>query len=175
MTDQIFFDTDCLSAFLWVGNENLIVQLYKSRIALPQQVYDEIRKVPPLKRRTDNLLASKDIILTPIVVGTPESDLYIKLTNNPDAGYKKIGRGEASAISLTKYNDGILGSNNMRDILPYIKLYKLKYITSGDILVEALNGRLITEGQGNVIWRDMLDKQRKLPAATFSDYLAGRP
>jgi hypothetical protein len=92
MTEQIFFDTDCLSAFLWAGNENLIVQLYRSRIVLSQQVYDEIRKVPPLKRRTDNLLTSRDVILTSIVVGTPESDLYMKLTTNPDAGYRIIGR-----------------------------------------------------------------------------------
>jgi predicted nucleic acid-binding protein len=174
MTESIFFDTDCLSAFLWVGHENLIVQLYKSRIVLPQQVYDEIRKVPPLKRRVDSLRTSKDVVLSPLIMGTPESDLYIKLTTRPDPGYRLIGKGEASAISLAKYRGGILGSNNLRDIRPYIELYKLKHRTTGDIFLEALNAGLITEIQGNVIWKDMLAKQRKLPAATFSDYLAGK-
>lgn len=174
MTEAIFFDTDCLSAFLWVGHENLIVQLYKGRIALPQQVYDEIRKVPPLKRRVDSLQASKEVVLCPLVIGTPESDLYIQLTTRPDPGYKMIGKGEASAISLAKYRDGILGSNNLRDIRPYIELYKLKHRTTGDIFLEALNGGLITEVQGNVIWKNMFNRQRKLPAATFSDYLAGK-
>jgi predicted nucleic acid-binding protein len=174
MTDQIFFDTDCLSAFLWVKNENLIVQLYKSRLGLPQQVYDELKKVPPLKTRIDSLIASGDVVGYPLVLGTPEGDLYLKLITKPDSGYKLIGKGEAAAISLAKYNNGILGSNNMRDIRPYIELYKLKHITTGEILVEALNKGLITEGQGNVIWANMINRQRILPTVTFSGYLARR-
>jgi len=98
----------------------------------------------------------------------------MKLTTNPEVGYKIIGKGEASAISLAKYNDGILGSNNMRDIRTYIELYKLKHITTGDILVEALHRGVISEGQGNVIWANMINRQRKLPTETFSDYLASQ-
>lgn len=171
MTETIFFDTDCLSAFLWVRNENLIVQLYPGRVMLPQQVYDEIKKVPPLKQRVDNMISNGTISLSSIVAGTPESNLYIKLTTTPDLGFKIIGRGEASAIVLTKFNNGILGSNNLADILPYVNLFKLKYITTANILVDALNNGLITETQGNAIWHGMLSKQRKLPSATFSDYL----
>jgi hypothetical protein len=33
---------------------------------------------------------------------------------------------------------------------------------------------LITEGQGNVIWKNRKDRQRRLPTATFSDFLAGK-
>ena len=131
-------------------------------------------KVPPLKRKTDSLIARKDIIVNRIIFGTPEAELYMKLTTNPEVGYKIIGKGEASAISLAKYNDGILGSNNMRDIRTYIELYKLKHITTGDILVEALHRGVISEGQGNVIWANMINRQRKLPTETFSDYLASQ-
>lgn len=174
MTDSIFFDTDCLSAFLWVGNENLIVQLYKTRIVLPQQVYDEIKRVPHLKSRIDALLASGDIVLCQIVYGTPEANLYLKLTSHPDSGYKVIGKGEASAIALAKLYNGILGSNNYRDIWPYIQLYGLKHITTGDILIEAMNKGLITECQGNIIWKNMLNRRRMLPTATFTEYLANK-
>jgi predicted nucleic acid-binding protein len=174
MTDQIFFDTDCLSAFLWVGKENILVQLYKNRIAVPQQVYDEIVKVPHLKRKTDVLITSKDIMTSRIILGTPEADLYIKLTTNPGIDNKIIGKGEASAISLAKYYDGILASNNMRDISPYIELYKLRHITTGNIMVEALNKGLILEGEGNVIWADMIHRQRKLPTLSFSDFLTSK-
>jgi predicted nucleic acid-binding protein len=172
MTDeQIFFDTDCLSAFLWVGCESIFIRLYKNRIMLPHQVYDEIRKVPNLKSKTDSLIRNGDVNLSSIPVGSPEAALYMKLTTAPDPGYRIIGRGEASAISLAKLANGIVGSNNMRDIYPYIKLLGLKYTTSSEILVEALSQNMITEVQGNVIWRDMIAKQRILPALTFSDYL----
>lgn len=172
MTDRIFFDTDCLSAFLWVGSENILIQLFKGKVVIPQQVYDEIKRVPNLCKKTDTLIQNSDVLIGGLVAGTPEAELYIKLTTKPDAGYKIIGKGEASAISLAKFNDGILGSNNLKDILPYVKLFSLKHITTGDILVEALSKGLITERQGNTMWEDMI--KRKLPASTFSDFLGGK-
>jgi predicted nucleic acid-binding protein len=171
MTDPIFFDTDCLSAFLWVGSENLIVQLYKSRIMLPQQVYEEVKRVPHLLKKIDALVATKNIILSQLVTGTPEANLYVKLSS-VTPGYKFIGKGEASAIALAKYNNGILGSNNLKDIQYYIDLYELKHVTTGDILVEALSKGLITESHGNSIWVSMINKKRKLPTVSFSDFLA---
>ncbi len=174
MTEPLFLDTDCLSTFLWVGRENLVLQLYAERIGIPQQVYAELRKVPVLISKVDALLKAKRVMLYQITAGTQEANLYFKLTNRPDQGFKIIGSGEAAAIVLSKEYNGILGSNNMRDILPYIQLYSLKHRTSADIMAEALEHHLITEGQGNVIWRDMLQRNRKLPADTFSDFLARR-
>jgi predicted nucleic acid-binding protein len=171
MTEPLFLDTDCLSTFLVVGYENLILQLYSGRIGIPEQVYGELRKVSFMKNKVDTLLKANKITLYQIIHGTDTGTIYLKMTTNPDKGFKIIGSGEAAAIALAKQNDGILGSNNMRDILPYIQLFKLKHRTSATIMVEALEQHLISEGQGNVIWRDMLLRNRKLPAGTFSDFL----
>ena len=46
MTEKYFFDTDCLSAFLWVREESVLAKLYSGRIILPAQVYNELKKVP---------------------------------------------------------------------------------------------------------------------------------
>ncbi len=174
MIEPLFLDTDCLSTFLIVQRENLILQLYAGRIGIPQQVYDELKKVPFMKNRVDALLGANRVVLYQIVAGTDSGNLYLKLTEHPDRGYKMIGSGEAAAIVLTKEHDGILGSNNMRDILPYIKFFNLQHRTSADIMIEALEYHLISEGQGNVIWRDMLQRNRKLPTDTFSQYLKSR-
>lgn len=174
MTEPLFLDTDCLSSFLIVQRENLILQLYAGRIGIPQQVYRELRKVQFMKDRVDALMKANRVALYQITAGADSGDLYTKLTTNPDKGYKLIGSGEAAAIVLTKQYNGILGSNNLRDILPYIQLFDLKHRTSADIMVEALEQRLINEGQGNAIWRDMLQRNRKLPAETFTQFLASR-
>lgn len=174
MTEPLFLDTDCFSAFLWVAHENLILRLCAGRIGFPQQVYRELSKVQFLKARVDALLKANQVLLYQISAGTDSGDLYLKLTNHPDKGFKVIGSGEAAAIVLAKQYHGILGSNNMRDILPYVKLFDLQYLTSADILAEALDRRLVSEGQGNVIWQDMLQRKRKLPASTFSQFLANR-
>jgi hypothetical protein len=174
MTEPLFLDTDCLSTFLIVLRENLILQLYARRVGIPQQVYVELGKVLSMKTRLDALLKANQVNLYQIAADTLSGDLYLKLIEHPDQGHKIIGRGEASAIVLTKEYNGILGSNNMQDILPYIQLYHLQYRTSAIIMVEALAQRLISEGQGNVIWRDMLQRNRKLPADTFTKFLASR-
>lgn len=173
MTDKYFFDTDCLSAFLWVKNENLLIKLYGGKIILPEQVYSELShpRIPHLKRITDKLKSNGDILVEDIDMDTEEYKIYKKLTTSPDKGFKIIGKGEAAAIALAKIKDGILASNNMRDIMQYVEEYKLEHITTGDILVEALKKQYITEDEGNAIWANMIDKNRKLPNSTFSEFL----
>lgn len=172
MTEPLFLDTDCFSTFLVVQRENLILQLYAGRIGIPGQVYAELRKVPFMKTRMDGLLQEKQVMLYQITAGTDSGNLYLKLIAHPDQGYKPIGSGEAAAIVLAREYSGILGSNNLRDVLPYIRLFDLMYRTSSDILIEALGNRLINEGQGNAIWRDMKQRGRMLPDGTFSEFLA---
>lgn len=174
MTEQLFLDTDCLSTFLVVGQENLVLRLYAGRIGIPQQVYEELKKVYFIKSKVDALRQAGKVALYQITAGTIEGDLYFKLTNNPDKGFRVIGSGEAAAITLAKQYNGILGSNNMRDIQPYIRLYQLQYRTSADIMAEALEQHMINEGQGNAIWKQMLQRNRKLPTDTFTDFLARR-
>lgn len=174
MTEPLFLDTDCLSTFLCVGQEHLVLQLYAGRIGIPQQVYFELRRVQSMKNRVDALLNTKRVMLYQITAGSDSGNLYLKLTAHPDQGYKIIGSGEAAAIVLTKENNGILGSNNMHDILPYIRAFNLQHRTSADIMSEAMGHHLISEGQGNVIWRDMLQRNRKLPTDTFTEFLRSR-
>ena len=55
MTNDMFFDTDCLSSFLWIDDTNIIEALYGGNIVLPDQVYLELSnpRVPHLKMRAD--------------------------------------------------------------------------------------------------------------------------
>jgi len=70
MIEPLFLDTDCLSTFLVVQRENLILQLYAGRIGIPQQVYNELRKVQFMKDRVDALLKAKRAMLYQITAGT---------------------------------------------------------------------------------------------------------
>ena len=172
MTDLIYFDTDCLSSFLWVGREFLLIRLYKDRIFLSQQVYREIVRIPSLKIKVNQLIQSKEFTLSDFQVGSPEHILYTELTENPIKGRKIIGNGEASVICLAKCRDGIVGSNNFKDIWEYLDFYHLRHIATADILYEALENGLISLRESNTIWRDMRNKNTWLPEETFSDYLA---
>ena len=173
MTDVLFFDTDCLSAFLWVNNQSLLSQMYPGRIVIPSAVYAELSnpRVSHLKERIDTMIADHTAQVKTIDVGTVEYELFRKLTSNPDPGHLIIGNGEAAAIALAKEQNGILASNNLRDITVYVEEYNLQHMTTGDILKEALERNLITEDIGNQLWQDMIKKRRRLGYDTFSDYL----
>lgn len=173
MTKELFFDTDCLSSFLWIGDTSIIEALYGGRIILPEPVYEELghRAIQRfgIKERADKLISSGAASVQSIEAGTEEYQIYRDLTD-PKPGKKTIGKGEAGGIALAKTYNGVLVSNNTRDIMPYVEEYGLKRLDTGQILMEALAEGIITEEDGNDIWRKMLARKRWLPAKTFSDY-----
>ena len=172
MTNDLFFDTDCLSAFLWINDTNLLEQLYGGKIIIPGPVYQELSNpsIPHIKKRADNLLNNNIASIQQIEVGKNEYRLYTELIKGTNME-KAIGKGEAAGIALAKTYNGILASNNWRDIAVYIKKYNLRHIDTGKILTEGFIKGLLTETQGNVIWAQMLAKNRILPEKSFSDYL----
>ena len=172
MTEEYFFDTDCISAFLWVREESILARLYAGRIILPTQVYNELQRVPHLLARVDTLKTNGALSVESMEVGSAEYYDYLHMTTSPEAGMRIIGRGEAAGIAMAKHRGGTLASNNLRDIRCYVEKYEISHITTGEILMEALNGGIITEAEGNTIWTEMIRKRRMLPTGTFSQYLA---
>ena len=173
MIEPLFFDTDCLSAFLWINNQSLLAQLYPGRVIIPAQVYAElsIPSVPHLKQIIDVMIGNGDAKVESIQADTKEYSLYRKLVSKPDPGHVIIGNGEAAAIALAKEHGGILASNNLRDVATYVVEFGLQHMTTGDILKEALERGLITESIGNQLWQNMLQKRRRLGYHSFSEYL----
>ena len=144
MTEPLFFDTDCISAFLLVNNESILSKLFPGRIVIPKEVYDElshpsVNRVKGLKAQVDLMLQAGNATIESIMVGTDTYELYRKLTSHPDPGHKIIGRGEAASISLAKEKQGILASNNLRDISAYVTEYGLSHLTTGDIMKMAFD------------------------------------
>lgn len=176
MTEPLFFDTDCISAFLWVDEESILSKLFPGRIIIPKEVYDElshpgVNRIKGLKEKVDSMIAGGQARIEMIMVGSETFKLYSKLVNNPDPGHKIIGKGEAASISLAKENDGILASNNLKDISDYVQEFNLRHLTTGDIMKIAYDRGFITEAQGNEIWASMISKRRRLGYLSFSEYL----
>lgn len=173
MTDKLFFDTDCISAFLWVKEENILFKLYPGKIVLPKPVFSELSNpsIPHIKRKINEICLSGDVSTKEILVNTEEYKLYCELAISPPKGEKVIGKGEAAAIALAKTYNGIIASNNLKDISKYVEKYNLEHKTTADLLVEALNKGFIDEAAGNQIWTNMIVKRRMLPTATLTEYL----
>jgi len=81
MTDNLFFDTDCLSSFLLIKDTNILHELYGGKIVLPEPVYLELSNpsIPHIKQRADILISNKDVSVKTIDTGTEEYKLYAEL------------------------------------------------------------------------------------------------
>ena len=73
------------------------------------------------------------------------------MTSASETGFRLIGSGEAAGIAMVKHRGGTLASNNLRDIRLYVERYGLSHITTGDILVMAMNAGFLTEAEGNTL------------------------
>ncbi len=134
MIKSLFFDTDCISAFLWVKEEGLLYTLYQGRIVLPKPVYNEISKLEHLKAQIDSMHAHNHLSIEEILVDSAEFEIYSSLALKPNSGQIIIGKGEAASIAFAKVRSGIVASNNLKDISNYIQDFNLDHVTTGDIL-----------------------------------------
>lgn len=176
MTDKnLFFDTDCISAFLWVDETSIVTKLYGKCVAIPRQVYNELSvcrgQALILKTRIDKMLERNEAVLVDMEIESAEYSVYLNLTTNISESGRYIGKGEAACIALAKERHGILASNNFKDTEVYIKKFGLEYTTTADILVDAYNKKIITIEEAERIWEEMLSRRRKLGAETFKNYL----
>lgn len=176
LINTIYFDTDCISAFLWVKQEHLLVQLYPGRIMIPMPVYKELSnpRILHLKERLDAMVVKGEVAIIDLFLGTTACNTYFELTSEPASGMKLIGNGEAASIALAKEDGSILASNNLSDIDDYVLTYQLQHITTSDILIRAYQCQLIDEEEANEIWAAMLNKRRRLGAHSFSEYLRSK-
>lgn len=118
------------------------------------------------------MLERKSACVVDIEYGSDEAQLFKEMTQHPDAGIKVIGDGEAASISIAKYRGCILASNNLKDICYYVTKYQLEYVTTADFLYMAVNREIILIETAEEIWGRMIQRKRKLPFSTFSEYFS---
>lgn len=166
-----FYDTDCLSCFIVIDDTSILEEQFEC-IYLPYEVYEEFDRphIQDLKKRVDNLIDKGFVKIVNFDATSEEYILFMKLSSDFFSD-KPIGKGEAAVIVHAKKHNGIVASNNTRDVMPYVKKYNLERITTGDILVMALENGIITEKEGNLIWSKMLKRNRWLNADSFTSYL----
>lgn len=173
MTKVVFFDTDCISSFLWTKTERLLIHCFGNDMIIPRQVYNEISTVAHLKQKINVMVNNGNLKVEDILVGSEENNLYLNLTDYTRSGaLPLIGKGEAAAIVLSKKNNGILASNNYRDVKYYVELYGLHHISTDEIIFKSYSDGLISITEADSIWTQMIAKRRKLPFSTFTDYLS---
>ena len=168
--ELLFFDTDNLSCFLWINNKAILPLLYPGRIRIPEQVEQEIIRVPTLQKRLETLQSHGAVQVVEINLGSKEEIEYNNIIEESKKT-KLVGDGEAACLVLARFNNGIIASNNTVDISEYCVKYGIIQKRTGDILKEALDKGIITMEEGEQLWSEMRKQKRWLTADTFTEFL----
>ena len=167
MIDLYFFDSDCISTFLHIEREDIILSLYNTKIHISSFVYQELMHAPlPISANIKKLVDSKKVLVDNICYGDPYYKEFVHLTRSTENGFL-IDTGEASVIALVKHKGGVLASNNLRDVEYYVKKYELKHITTVGIIRQAIKEKIITIDEANSVYKKMKDNGDKLPSIVF--------
>ncbi|MBF4469213.1 MAG: hypothetical protein ISP01_07380 [Methanobrevibacter arboriphilus] len=169
----VFYDTDCLSSFLILGECPILRQMF-SKIIIPEPVHRELfnESTPPMIKNNLTFLINNGFVeINEMDIFSPVYTLYSCIEQGLRSDSDTcIGGGEAAVIALAKENEGIVASNNLFDVKEYTDKYDLPLITTSLILGKAFENNFINEKKANILWKKMLDRNFSLPDKSFSDY-----
>lgn len=170
---QIFYDTDCLSSFLEIGDWSILEHLF-DEITIPNAVYEEFTRLPPSSPIIKNLDILIDTNFVKIEDISPFSNIYdiyrdIRKEYEHNEG-KLLGDGEAEAMALVVSKNGILASNNFRDIKDFVDKYEMALLTSAYMICVSVDDGFIPTEKASDTWNQMWYNGVNLPKLTFEEY-----
>ena len=168
---KTIYDSDCLDCFLIVKRTDILEKLF-SKIIIPQNVHDEIShpKTPSnIVTEFNNLKNKKFVVVEEICLHTMPYNHY-KAMIDGYWGDGSIGKGEASAIALAIDKEGIVASNNLKDVKKIVEDNDIPLITAPIILTKALLETILSWDECCNIWYIWINTNHHLPNKTFADY-----
>lgn len=172
MNKPVFYDTDCLESFLFVGAGYILEKLF-SKIIIPEQVYNELtdKSTPPVVKTNFKNLKEEFVEIREITFASQEYTTYKLIEKGfwSETG-KVCGSGESAAMALAHLNNGIIASNNLSDVEEYIESLDIELITSSMILTKAVEKNIVTEDTANGLWKGMVKEGIGLPKDSFTEY-----
>ena len=134
----ILLDADVISHFISCKEILFLHKILEPHsIAILDNVYKEVARIPSRKLVLDNLIKSVRQVSTmtfPIENIDIKKEFALIKKNNP-----LIGDGERACMAVAKFHKNIIASSNYRDIVPYCKANNIQYLGTLDILTIGLN------------------------------------
>lgn len=171
----IFADTDTLSTFLWRNQFGYFLKLFEKlqiEVIVPQVVLDELEYNKKTQERLAFPIKSLEkqgkLKILDIDVGSEEYYTYLLLTEE-----EGMGKGEAAALSMATHSEDIasVASNNLSDILDYVKEKNIDLWTTARIIRMCELENVMKKERAEELWKKMMEDGEWLPFEKYSDYV----
>ena len=161
---KIVLDADVIIHFAKGERLSMLPEIFKEyEYIILDKVHNEIHE--PIRRQLDNQISLlKNISIHKFEPRGEMLKEYAKLTQS-------IGKGESACMVYCRFNNDVVGSSNIKDIVQYCTTHKITYITTIDFLYYAIKKALITIEEAKEFIKEVKSKDSKLPEIDFSTYL----
>lgn len=158
----ILLDSDVVRHFI---NGNRILELkeiFPGRFAMLDKVKDELCRSRSIEPYVVNLIRT-GMTLIPFPNTREIIREYAMLKT-------KFGEGESACMAVAKFNKHFIASSNLKDIKKYCETNEIVYLTTMDILLEALKKGVLSEDECDVFIQEVKLKGSILPCNTIAEY-----
>jgi hypothetical protein len=164
---KILIDADVLIHLYAGGVLNLLPDIYPNRIVLIENVRNEITSLKRAIEAPDGILDGKGVTEITIDDCSGQAQLeYTKLSKE-----KGLGDGESAVLAVARFDGKYIASSNIKDIHDYCYAYKIKYVTTMDLFLEAIEKGVLTEEECNICISTIKTKNHRLPEEnTIAEY-----
>lgn len=161
---RILVDADVISHFISGGQFGLLPHIFHYKKVLLDIVANELRASRKFKTYIDNVTRTGFI-----------EEIHFQGKKEVLIEYAKLirtfGKGESACMAYCKFNKDFLASSNLRDISKYCEENEISYLTTMDLLVEALKTKQLTEQECDEFIIKVKVAGSKLPVNCVAAYM----
>lgn len=165
---RILLDSDVIRHFIKGSTLSDLPRIFPKRLLMLKNVKDELCRTKSLQVMVTNFISFCKIE----ELDFPNDGKVLKAYAELLAEGR--GDGESSIMAVARYNDHIVASSNLKDIIDYCSEHKITYLTTMDILVIALRDKVYTEAECDYFIYKVKSAKSKLPVDTMQEYFALR-
>lgn len=161
---NILLDSDVVRHFLNGNRIHQLSAIFPNRFVMLDKVKDELCRSKSLVTPVTNFLSMFKIP----VISFPANGEIIK---EYALLIRKFGVGESACMAVARFQNQYIASSNLKDIKHYCVLNGITYLTTMDILEEALNKKTLSEKECDDFITEVKAKGSRLPCNTMKEYL----
>ena len=159
----ILLDADVVRHFINGSRIFELQKIYPKRFVMLEKVKDELCRSKSIETIVNNFISMTSLPLMPF----PKE---LNIVREYAILKRSFGDGESACMAVAKYQKQYVASSNLKDIKVYCEANSIVYLTTMDILCEALNKGILNETDCNKFITDVKSKGSKLPVNTIAEY-----
>ncbi|NLT51760.1 MAG: hypothetical protein GXX85_12685 [Ignavibacteria bacterium] len=160
---KILLDADVTRHFIQASKQLYLPKIYPHRLVMIDIVKNELCRSKWLKTPVENFIDCCKIELLTINNNIEVQKEYATLK-------KQFDDGESACMALAKFEKQYIASSNLRDIRNYCEINGITYLTTSDILLDALLKGIMTPEECNEMIKINIAKGSKFPFLTIEEF-----